>query len=141
MNEAIHFPKLRWPLEVRMEKIEGGDVLYINCPIGVSEEPLLLIPGVAPLVGSFDGTSTVEQIASRFEQFGATPEIVTQLAQLLDKHLFLDSPAFKRAFNEIKESFHNSPIRKAAIAGISYSKDPETLSFQIDEYLKKWSIF
>ncbi len=135
MSDPTNYPKLRWPLDIRKEKIENQEVIIINCPIGISKEPLVLKSVVAPLLARFDGTLSIDAIAAQFSQYGINREIVRQLVDLLDSNLFLNSNRFDIAQREITESFATAPIREAALAGLSYPADPKALKSLLDGYL------
>ena len=141
MSDALLFPKLRWPLELKMERVQDQEVLLIRCPAGISPEPLLLIPSVAPLVACFDGTNSIDSIVTRFIAHGATKEIVEQLADLLDQHCYLESPRFHEANKKMRGEFRNSPVREAALAGAGYPGDETALAFEIDKYLDRTNGF
>ena len=128
-------PKIRWPIDIHTQEVEGQLVIILNCPIGISKEPLVLIAGVGPLLGQFEGNKTVEEIANEFSQHGASPELVLELAKLLDTHLFLESPSFFAAEQENKKKFAESNFREPALAGFSYPSDAGILELEIDKYL------
>jgi AmmeMemoRadiSam system protein B len=133
MNPISH-PKLRWPLSINIEEFENQKVLLFTCPLGVST-PLGLNPAVAPLVSYFDGTLSVEQLANKFADQGATPELVQQITDLLDQNYYLDSPRFHANFDSIKREFREMPTRLASRAGYVYEANAQALEKQIDEYL------
>ena len=131
----LNKPKIRWPIDIHTQEVEGQHVIILNCPVGIAKEPLVLIASVGPLLGKFEGNETVEEIANAFSQQGATPELVLELAKLLDTHLFLESPNFYAREKEVKRKFKESDFREAALAGLSYPKDAAVLEVEIDKYL------
>jgi len=135
MNDPLKFPKLRWPLDIKFEKVEGQEIFLMRCPIGISKEPLLLVPAVAPIVGSFDGSQSVDAIVSKFSSYGVNLELVNELVGLLDKHLFLESPLFLNAQSQVRLDFKNAAIREAALAGLGYSADAASLKRELKGYL------
>ncbi|NMC62936.1 MAG: AmmeMemoRadiSam system protein B [SAR324 cluster bacterium] len=137
MTDALRYPRLRWPLDIRLEQIEQQQVLIINCPLGISEKPLALMPAVGPVLACFDGTLSVEEISEKFKDFGVEKEHVKALVKLLDENLFLASPHFFAAEQKVKEDFINSRVRKAALAGLGYSSIASELDQELEQYLVK----
>ena len=134
-DAALRFPKLRWPLDLRFERVEQQEVLILRCPLGITPQPLLLVPAVAPIIASFEGQHSVESIAQRFSQHGVTPELVVKLACLLDEKLFLAGPKFWRAERELRETFLRIDTRPPALAGAAYASDAAVLMRDIDRML------
>ncbi len=130
------YPKLRWPLDIKLESYEGQKILLIRCPTGISEEPLLLVPAVGPLIACFDGKTSVPEITAKFASYGIKDEVVLELIALLDKHLYLEGPTFSAAQRKILESFKNESSRKAFMAGLSYAADGAALRSELAQYLQ-----
>lgn len=137
MNQMslLQYPKLRWPLDVRLQKFGDKEAIILQCPLGITPQPLALHSAVAPLLQCFDGSLSVEQIAERFAQFGVTPALVMEIAELLEKHLFLATPSYFSAERNARESFRDGAVRSAALAGISYAAEPEALRKEVASYL------
>ncbi|MBX7136480.1 MAG: AmmeMemoRadiSam system protein B [Oligoflexia bacterium] len=128
-------PKLRWPLEVRFEQAGSERVLLIRCPLGITPEPLVLIPAVAPLISALDGTLSCAQIAEKFSVYGVKAELVQQLAELLDRSFFLAGPRFEAEAARIKKEYLAAPVRPAALVGASYAASSSALSLELERYL------
>lgn len=135
MNDPYSYPKLRSPIDMRLEKVEGQEVLLLNCPLGISPAPLFLVPAVGPILSCFEGALSIEEITAQFSQYGVKRELIRELAALLDKHLFLASPNFFSAQQAQKEQFRLSPVRPAALAGSGYPALSAELTREIDGYL------
>lgn len=128
-------PKLRWPLDLNIDRSGSEHLLILRCPLGISPQPLVLKAAVAPLIAKFEGQLSIDQIAEQYASFGIQRELVHQLARLLDEHLFLSSPTYHAADAQIRADFTKSVVRPAALAGLSYSSSPETLRLELDAYL------
>ena len=89
MSEGIIYPKLRFPIDIRLEKIGNDEIILINCPIGISKAPLALIPAIGPVLACFEGSMSDSEILNKFQANGLTPELLSQLIKLLDENLFL----------------------------------------------------
>ncbi|MCO6431051.1 MAG: AmmeMemoRadiSam system protein B [Deltaproteobacteria bacterium] len=135
MSGVLEYPKLRWPLEMRLESIEDQEVLLINCPIGVATKPLLLIPAVAPILSCFQGNLSVSDITAKFAPHGVSTEIIRELIGLLDEHLFLASPKFFAAQKNMLDEFAAAETRPPSMAGLGYPLEPALLKVQLQKYL------
>jgi AmmeMemoRadiSam system protein B len=135
MTDPYRYPKLRWPIDIRMEHLEGQQVLLLTCPLGISPQPLVLVPGVGPILSRFEGTLSIDEITEQFAPYGIKLELVRELASLLDKHLFLANANFFAAEKNQKDQFLAAEVRPAALAGAGYSAVPEELTKEIEKYL------
>lgn len=129
-------PKLRWPIELKMESIDSQEVLLIRCPLGVSPAPLLLVPQIAPIVSCLDGRQSIDDIHERFSRYGVTRELIVELVNLLDSHLFLEGDRFSEADRRIREDFRNLSARPAFMAGLGYGGSPEELRREVEDYMR-----
>lgn len=135
MDSTFTYPKLRWPLDIRIEKIGTQDALVINCPQGISETPLILVPEVAPILGELSGTTSFENILDKFKPYGLSETTLRELITLLDQNLFLSNPRFFSRENDIKNDFRDAKTRRAALAGLSYPGNAGDLAKLVDGYL------
>lgn len=139
MSDSYAFPKLRWPLDITIQELQGKSVLVLTCPAGFSSQPLALIPEVAPILKEFTGDRSREALLVEFADYGLTPELLQDLLQLLDQNLFLESPAFFKARDEIKNAYQATPIREPYLAGVSYAAEESVLKKQLHAYIKSGS--
>ena len=130
------FPKLRWPIDLKFEKVQDSELLVLRCPLGVAAQPLILIPAVGPLLAHFDGTKSVSEIAQKFSSFGVNEELIKELVGILDQSLFLKSPRFSGADQRMRDEFANARVREAFLAGASYESDPAKLGAELEQYLQ-----
>lgn len=135
MRDPYVFPKIREPIDVRLETVEGSEAIVLLCPLGLTPEPLVLLGAVAPLLGHFDGNHSVDRIVELYSAYGVKHDLLQQLISLLDQGLFLETPAFFEAKNNRHQAFLKSSIRKAALAGYSYPAEAERLKEQLHSYL------
>lgn len=136
MESERNYPKLRWPIELRMEHVEQGEVLVMSCPLGITASPLALVGAVAPIIACFDGSQSIEQISGKFSQYGVSVELIEQLVTILDDNLFLHGARFFDAEKSFKETFLAAPKRPAALAGLAYPLEPQSLVQLVDGYLR-----
>ena len=134
-RDPYEYPKLRWPLDVRPQEIDGKRILVLSCPLGIAECPLGLVAQVGGILGEFQGVLSVAQIDAKLKQYGSTPEIIRELIKLLDDSLFLDSPRFAAASEKVKKEFIAAPDRAPYLAGLSYNLERGELEKEIDRLL------
>ena len=136
MDATFTRPKLRWPLDIRIHNLGGQDALLIQCPIGISANPLALMPQFAPVIVALDGVQTSDEIVAKFTAHGLTDEILRELIQRLDDHLFMANARFFAAEKIARDAFKSSPVRPAARAGSAYPVSKQELSSLVQGYLK-----
>lgn len=130
----MKYPKLRWPLDTQFQKINDQEVLILRCPLAIGT-PLFLKAALAPILASFDGKTSLEEIVNKFSQYGITPSFISEILQILDNALLLDNEKFHEADLRRRKEFHASPIRKAALAGAVYPESKKALQETLDKYL------
>lgn len=131
---SLEFPRLRWPLDLRLEEVGQEQVLLFTCPLGISQ-PLALIEAVAPVIWCFNGSMSVTQILERFGPQGLQVATLNELITLLEQNLYLDTEPFQRAYIETKRQFAESSERPAALAGRAYAATRLDLSQELTRYL------
>ena len=136
MDTTFIRPKLRWPIDMSMHTLDGQQVFVVQCPSGISSAPLCLLPGFAPIVAQLDGSRTSEDLVAHFGPQGLTPELLKQLIQLLDDHLFLENARFISAEKMARDAFEISVVRPAALAGGGYPVDKGMLESLVRGYLQ-----
>ncbi len=135
MYDPYQYPKLRWPLDVRVEKAEGQEVIVLNCPIGISSQPMILPAALGPVLSCFEGKLSVTEIVDKFREYQLSPDLVQQMITLLDEHLYLATPRFDVAQKTVIEDFRQSPVRAPALAGRGYPAQPDGLRALVDGFL------
>ncbi len=95
----------------------------------------MLMPGLGPILGKFDGQNSRQDLANQFASFGVTLELVDQLSSLLDSHFYLNTPVFHQHVREVKQSFDVLPERPNSLAALNYSSDPAELKRQLAGWL------
>ena len=135
MSHPLEYPKLRWPIDLRIERVEQQEILLVTCPLGISPQPLGLVAAVAPIVSEFEGRLSVDEITAKFAQYGVQRKLITELVAMLDTALFLESPRYFEAERRLRDDFAKSSTRPAALAGLSYPADRVTLEKEIDAWL------
>lgn len=138
MDATYTRPKLRWPLDIRMLNLGDQDALVIQCPIGISAAPLVLMPQFAPVVVQLDGVKTSDEIVSHFASQGLTHEILRQLIQQLDDNLFMANARFFAAEKLAKDAFSSSPVRSPALVGRAYPAGREELAGMVRGYMQRF---
>jgi AmmeMemoRadiSam system protein B len=129
-------PALRPVETILVPDPEHGRVLVLRDTEGVCEGHACLPPALVPIVARFTGEMTVTQIARQAsaELGSEVPvELVAQLANELERALFLDGPAYRAARARVEREFREAAVRPASHAGGAYLADPKKLGKYIDE--------
>jgi MEMO1 family protein len=134
MKSHFEYPLLRHPVDVRLVTQAEGEILVLTCPMQLSPQPLALMSGVGPVLAECNGKRSFKQILSSFTEHGLTQKRLIELLDLLDEYRFLHSPEFELIYHNEIESFRVSPIRQAALAGLSYPAQADTLRSAIDAW-------
>ena len=135
MDSTYSYPKLRWPLDIRFHSVGEDQALLIRCPLGFSDQPLLLVPAVAPVLSCFEGSLSFQQILERFAPDGLTQQTLEELIKLLDQHAFLANARFFALERSVRDSFKASEVREPALAGLNYPSSAQELKNLIDGFL------
>ena len=134
MDATHSYPKLRWPLDIKLERIGDDELLVVRCPLGVSPEPLLLIAALAPVVIALDGSLSFQQVLDKFSPVGLSEQLLSQLIEVLDSKLFLANARFFAAEKQMKAEFLALEVRPPAFAGRVYPASAGELSQLVDSY-------
>lgn len=137
MDATYYKPKLRWPIDIQLQPGVGQNeqVLVVQCPLGVSPRPLVLIAGVAPVVSLFQGELSFDEILARCAPYGLHDQTLRELIRLLDEGLFLANTRFFAAQREVQESYASLSVRPPALAGLAYPGSREQLSKYVSDLL------
>ena len=130
-------PKLRWPLDLRVERTPEQQVIVLRCPLGVAPRPLALKIAAGPLLNCLNGEFSAAEIVARFSSQGLNAAALDQLLGVLDEHLFLESPRYEAAFEAFKRDFAALPVRPLALRGAGYPADREELTRMLDTWIKQ----
>jgi AmmeMemoRadiSam system protein B len=135
-DDRLLHPRLR-PVETFPIRMDGQDLVCVQDPQNLAEQPIFLNRALLFLVSRMDGQHSLRDIQADF--FRATGEIlpmenIENLITQLDEQRYLDSLSFQSYCQELLEAFRQSPSRPACHAGSAYEADPEALLSQIRDY-------
>lgn len=133
---------MRLPSQPRLRRVDtfpisqpDGEVVFaLRDPEGFSGS-IVLPYAAAAAVSLMDGSRTLEEIQSIFQQRFKQEVDLTDLEQLLadlDSRLFLDTPRFRAQWKLAVEQYLNAQSRPAAHAGGAYAAEPEALKRQLE---------
>jgi AmmeMemoRadiSam system protein B len=128
-------PKLRWPIDLRIERQGEAEALIISCPFGIIPKPLVLVAAVAPVVVACDGTASFQQILDKFSPQGLSGELLEELLRILDQNYCLDTTRYQQAYSQLVQSYRTLPYRAPVLAGLAYPAEPEALGHLVDAYM------
>ena len=136
-KDPYQYPQLRWPIEIRLDKIGSQEGLIITCPLGIAKQALVLAPAVTPIVAAMRGDLSVDEIVAKFAGAGLERSVIEKLVALLDENLFLATPRFEAAEKEARREFREARVRPPALAGSAYPASAPALRAQIEGYLQQ----
>lgn len=116
-----------------MVSLGEDEVIVLECPLGITEKPLVLVRAVAPVITSFNGALSQAALLNKFAPMGLTQTHLEELIDLLDSHLFLENDHFLLASNQLRLDFSASRVREPALSGICYDSNPVTLKNYIQK--------
>jgi AmmeMemoRadiSam system protein B len=132
-------PKIRWIEAVPFIQ-EGKDLIILRDTEGITENGLVVSREIAFMISLMDGSRTVRDIQVDFMRAAGELvyiEKIQELIDTMDSHLLLFNENYRNHYARLREDYENAPVRKAFLAGKSYSANRmELLSF-LDEMLKK----
>lgn len=132
-------PKVRW-IEALPFVQEGKELIILRDTEGITENALVVSREIAYMISLMDGSRTVQDI--QVDYMRAAGELIyiekiQELVATMDSHLLLSNGNYRNHYAKLKDEYEKSPVRKAFLAGKSYSANRmELLSF-LDEMLAK----
>jgi MEMO1 family protein len=135
-NDPEQYPALR---NLQFSPIKEGDEQYMVLwdPTGLSKEKLVLPLNYFFIIQHLDGEHTLAKIGSLYlKRFGEflVPSKIEQLVSDLNEKLFLEGQRAEDARRLARETYRQSPLRRAAFAGRGYEADGAKLKKQIDGF-------
>ena len=118
-------PRLRAVESIVVPDPRHGKILVLRDTQGIAKGHVAIPPAIVPIVARFDGTHTLDDLA---RELSAPIEIVTQLADDLDRALMLVGPTFDAALEAANAEFERLALRPASHAGGAYPGEPEKLA-------------
>jgi hypothetical protein len=135
-SDHLQHPCLR-QVDVVPVRMDGRDLVCLQDPEKLAEEPIFLHRPVLFLLARMDGRHSLRAIQADYCR--ATGDILPMealesLVAQLDEKRYLDGPPFRAFCRELMRRFRESPSRSAFHAGSAYPADPEILRSQIRDY-------
>jgi MEMO1 family protein len=130
----MDYPKLR-TIDIFPVEHEGQQYYCLIDPQKISGAQMTISVVACYLLRFFDGEHTVEDIQYEYASAFGELLVANQLNDLieeLDSALFLDNERFQQKLGALQEEFKLSAIRKAFLAGLSYSDDRAELVKELD---------
>ncbi len=128
--------KLR-AVEVFPVRVDGKELYCLRDPQGFAERPIFLNRALVFIVSHMDGSNTLRDIQA--DIFRASGEIMPMedlegLVTQLDEHRYLESPSFRRYYDEQVRKFHDAPTRSPQHAGSAYEAEMQALTAQLEGF-------
>jgi AmmeMemoRadiSam system protein B len=134
--EATSRPALRAVESIVVPDETHGRVLVLRDPHGVGDSEAVLPPPLVPVVALFTGQHSCLEIARDVSaQIGADVPVavVVQLAEQLERGLFLEGPAFREARARVEREFAALAVRPASHSGGAYYRERAALERYIQQ--------
>lgn len=132
-------PRLRTDINFIPARSEDGEVLVIQDTLGIVSPNMALNPSVAPYLGFFDGTATVDDLQEAITRHSGGVIVfqneVEGLVSQLDQLGLLQTERYFEARERIVREFSDSSERPAILAGSSYPAEAEALALELDGML------
>mgnify|MGYP001003152460 CR=1 FL=1 len=137
MAEAsFHFPKLR-PLDIRRVDQGGQQLLFLNDPLKLTDQAMLINHRQASVLALCDGTrdlpTLIADLGARNGIHVLLPEM-EELLQALDENLLMESPRFHEAIQHALVAYRQAPYRKPSLAGAVYPSAAADLQRTLDDF-------
>jgi hypothetical protein len=132
-------PRVRW-IEALPIVQDGQELILLRDTEGITENALVVSREIAFMISLMDGTRTLRDIQVDFMKAAGELvyiEKIQELVDTMDSHLFLLSENYKNYYAMLKEEYEKSHVRKAFLAGKSYSANRMELLAFLDEMLGK----
>lgn len=133
----LKYPKLR-AVEVHPIEQEGGSMVILKDPLQLAEGMLMVPPLLFFALTFFDGKHSIPQIQEEVKRqtgIRIPTDNMEEMILRLDQHFFLHSSAFQKAYQEMMDAFHASPVRPPAHAETVYETEPEVLKNHLQTYM------
>lgn len=132
-------PRARW-IEAIPVVQEGKELIVLRDTEGITENALVVSREIAFMISLMDGSRTVQDIQVEFMRAAGELvyiEKIQELIDTMDSHLLLFNEHYKNHYTKLREEYETSPVRKAFLAGKSYSANRMELLTFLDEMLKE----
>jgi len=135
---SLEYPVIR-AVEAFPVETEQGQSFCIRDPQNIAQNPLVLPPVTFLLISLMDGSRSVQDIQTEFfrqTQQNIPADTLIDVLKQLDDELYLDSERFHRCFQEMQNTFLQSPIRESSHAGTAYETGAGSIKKQLDVYFQ-----
>lgn len=136
MAKANVCPRLRPVETIFVPHPTFGKALLLRDSEGIAPSAMAIRADLAPIVGNFDGMSSVDAVARRASrQMGRMIDasLVARIVADLDAAYMLETPRYRERRREVVTAFANASERPAHHAGGAYHADPVELARFIED--------
>ena len=131
-------PRVRWVEAIPVVQ-EGKELIILRDTEGITENALVVSKEIAFMISLMDGSRTARDIQVDFMRAAGELvyiEKIQELIDTMDSHLLLLNENYKNHYTKLKEEYEKVPVRKAFLAGKSYSANRMELLAFLDEVMK-----
>lgn len=135
--------KLRNNLDPKWVEHQGKDFLYLQDPLMLSNNSMLIPAPIVPLLRMLDGTKILEDLKTVLDAtmgLDFPSATIEDLINQLDKTYLLDNVNFKNTSNRFLDEYRDGPSRSMMHSGSIYPADSAKVSEIIMEFCEKTPI-
>lgn len=117
---------------------EGQQLFCVRDPEGIVAQQIFLTPPAFFIAWHLDGARDIPDIQQAFaQQFGGQrlrADDIQRVVAYLDEQGFLHTPRFTTLYQQVAQTFAQSPVRPAYLAGASYPAEAQHLRAFLDDF-------
>jgi len=135
--------KLRNSLDPKWIEHEGKDFLYLQDPLMLSENSILIPAPIVPLLRILDGTKDINEIKTSLQTsvgLDLSIQKIQDLLDQLDRAFLLDNSNLKQIVLKSTEEYRNTPNRLMMHSGTVYPEDKDKAMEMISGFCEKNSM-
>ena len=135
--------KLRSSLDPKWIEHQGKDFLYLQDPLMLSENSILIPAPIVPLLRILDGTKDISDLKAALQTsvgLDLSTEKIQDLIDQLDRAFLLENASLKKIVLQTTEEYRNTPSRLMMHAGTVYPEDKDEAMEMIADFSEKNSM-
>ena len=115
-------PKLRWPLEVKRQKVESEDIVILSCPQHISPAPLALRSFVMPILAELTGENSFNEISKNIKALSENKYLIKETT-LYSAFTRLEKNGYITSFSQEAENGKRRTYYQITEAGRVYYRE------------------
>ncbi|MEG3594234.1 MAG: AmmeMemoRadiSam system protein B [Chloroflexota bacterium] len=132
--------KLRSSLDPKWIEHDGKDFLYLQDPLMLSENSILIPAPLVPLLRILDGTKDINELQNSLQSSVGLDLAIGKIQELLDqldRAFLLDNSNLKKIVLETTKAYRDTPSRLMMHSGSVYPEDKDKAKEMIADFSEK----